>query len=423
MRTQFFFVGLLSAVAGTLVGTAGCDNITAGQPTETKAPPQLAHVLIQDARYYGDWPGRASALDILDNYHPPTCTPGVDTCLNEFLIAGYAPDVSCSSAGLCGDPFKIPATGVPVPLGLATIGAAPDMRDPGGGIQVRIVFDKVLDEKIETVGPSGSMTPGATNMYTLVAGLIELDDEAGMAVDSVMYYDPAGSPIYSSDLEYIPLGPALVIKPKASLDAATTYTVKILKPELLVDRSGQAAQGVDGGALPTSFKFTTEQLTPGSGGLFPDSPALNGFDYPNFVDATADMPATILPNETVQISFFENIAGDTATAVVKSGPAGTKLLAYSDRGADATACSKAAAGDSSGIVLDIVNTDTGDIATAAPADWPAGDYTITVTVKDINMKSTYSADYSFTVGGARDMDPTMDPNNYANHLTPAECMM
>ena len=51
MRTQFFFVGLLGVVAGSLVGVAGCDNVTAGQSSDSKAPPQLVHVMVQDARY------------------------------------------------------------------------------------------------------------------------------------------------------------------------------------------------------------------------------------------------------------------------------------------------------------------------------------------------------------------------------------
>ena len=86
-------------------------------------------------------------------------------------------------------------------------------------------------------------------------------------------------------------------------------------------------------------------------------------------------------------------------------------------------CSNAAAGDPSGFLLDITNTDTGLIDTAVPADWPAGDYTLTVTVKDINGKSTFSRDYSFTVAGTPETDPTVDPNNVEAHVTPAQCTM
>jgi len=429
MRTQFFLVGLLSGVAGVLVATTGCDNVTAGQTTDSSAPPQLQHVMIQDARYLFAWPNRASAVDLLDNHPMRSCQitckgncpgdamnpapPQLDTCINEFLVDQFAPDVSCQDSGVCADPLKVPASGVPIPQPALYLTGATDTRDPGGGVQVRLVFDKVLDNSIEMVTPSGSTTPGATNLYALVPGIVELDDEAG-PVKSEMYYDVGGSFEFSSDLELIPLGPAIVIKPLTPLDAAMKYTVKILKPDALKDREGNAAQALGGGALPASFNFTTEQLTPSTAGNFGVSP----YDYPDFTAASA----VIAPDEVVQIVFFANIAGDTATVTVKSGPAGTKLLAWSDRGADPSACQKAATGDSSGIILDVANTDTGDINSAVAADWPEGDYTITVTVKDINGKSTYTADYSFTVMGPDSGDP-MNPNIAPAHLTPAACSM
>jgi hypothetical protein len=241
MRTQFFFVGLLGVFAGALVGTAGCDDVTAGQSADTSAPPQLVHVMVQDARYLLQFPNRGSALDILDNNATRTCMPGVDTCVNEFLVDQVAPDVSCQPSGTCADPLKIPATGIPVPLSAVFAGfQAPDMRDPGGGIQVRLVFDKVLDSSIETVTMDPTKAPGKTDKYTIMPGLVELDDMSGMPVPSVIYLDNGGSSEFSSDLELVPLGPAISIKPQVSLDAATTYTVKILNPGALKDRQGNA---------------------------------------------------------------------------------------------------------------------------------------------------------------------------------------
>ena len=419
MRTQFFFVGLLSAFAGGLVGTAGCDNITAGQSTDSKSPPQLVHALVQDARYFLAWPNRGSSLDILDNYQAASCTKAVDTCINDFLVDQVAPDVSCTDAGVCGDPFKIPSTGVPIPLGLTLLGAAPDMRDPGGGVQVRLVFDKVLDSSIESVTMDPTKAPGKTDTYTIMPGLIELDDDAGMPVDSVIYYDNGGSSQFSADLELVPLGPAIVIKPTANLEPGITYSVKIKNPSALKDREGNAATALGGGALPASLSFKTEDLTPSNAGVFPSDAANgNGFDYPDFTSP----PATITPNEVIQISFFGDIAGDSATVTVKSGPA-AKPIAYSERFNDPTMCPKAATGDPSGPVLDIANTDTGDIATGVPMDWMPGDYTITVTVQDINGKTKFSSDYSFTVAGTDETDPMVDPNIASQHVTPAQCMM
>ncbi len=430
MRTQFLLVGLLSGVAGMLVGTAGCDSNTTGQPTDSSAPPQLFHVMIQDARYRLAFPNRGSALDILDNNATRSCTisckgncpadpvshmapPQLDTCINEFLVDQLAPDVHCLDSGVCADPLKIPSTGVPVPLGLPLLGAAPDNRDPGGGIQIRLVFDKVLDNSIETITPSGSTTPGATNKYTLMAGLVELDDQAGMPVPSAMYYDNGGSWQYSADLELVPLGPAIVIKPKTSLDAASTYTVKILNPGAIKDREGNAAVALGGGALPTSFKFKTEDLTPTAMGAFGTSP----FDYPDFTQSTVQ----IAPNEVVQIGFFEAFAGDSTKVTVKSGCTGAKPIAYSDRGNDPTMCTKTDPGGYP--VLDIVNSDTGMVTTGVPVDWPMGDCTLTIVVTDINGRSMFSGDYSFTVTGMDQTDPMMDPNIASQHVTPAQCMM
>jgi len=427
MRTQFFYVGLLGAIAGGLVGTAGCDDITAGQSADSSAPPQLVHVMIQDARYLFGFPNRASALDILDNNNTRTCQitdaqAGLDTCINEFLVDQVAPDVACQeSTGTCKDPLKIPATGVPVPLSCVLVGIqAPDNRDPGGGIQVRLVFDKVLDSALEMVTMDPTKAPGTTNTYVLEPGLIELDDQDGNVVASKMYLDNGGSPEFSSDLELVPLGPALVIKPTDSLLAATTYTVKILKPGDLKDRQGNAAVALGGGALATSYTFKTEDLTPDVAGAVG-----GGLDYPDFSDPTA--PPTITPNEVIQIGFFELPAGDSATVTV-TGPTGAApVVAYSERLDDPTMCSKFMAGaDPSFIpILDITAATTNDLATAMPAEWTAGDYMIHVSVKDITGRSAaFEADYAFTVDPAGETtDPMMDPNIQSAHRLPAECQM
>jgi hypothetical protein len=425
MRTQFFFVGLLSGVAGMLVG-AGCDNVTAGQTTDTSAPPQLQHVLVQDARYLVRWPNRASSVDLIDNNATRSCTitqaaagpktPQLDTCLNEFLVDQVAPDVHCLASGVCNDPFKVPATGVPVPLSADLLTGADDLRDPGGGIQIRFVFDKVLDNSIEMITMDPTKAPGSTNTYALMPGIVELDDESGMPVKSKQYYDNGGSFQYSADLELVPLGPAIVIKPTTYLDPATTYTVKILNGAALKDREGNAATGLGGGALPATLKFKTEDLTASADGVF----GIDVYDYPDF----SAMP-TITPNEVIQMTYFGNIAGDTAVITVTTAPAGAKPIAYSERFNDPTACPKAATGDPSGFILDITNTDTGDINTGVPAEWPAGDYTLHVAVKDINGKSAAAErDISFTVDPMGETtDPMMDPNIQSEHVTPAQCAM
>ena len=434
MRTQFFFVGLLGGVAGLLVGTAGCDNVTAGQSSDSKAPPQLVHALVQDARYLLAYPNRGSSLDILDNNPTRTCTitckgncpadpgktppPQEDTCINEFLVDQLAPDVHCLDTGVCADPLKIPSSGVPVPGSAVLLGLPPDTRDPGGGVAIRLVFDKVLDNSIEMITPSGSMTPGATNKYALVAGIVDLVDQSGMSVPSYMYYDNGGSSQFSADLTLVPLGPAIVIKPTTQLDAASTYTVKFLNPGAIKDREGNAAVALGGGALPASISFKTEDLTPSNAGAFPsDAAGGNGYDYPDFTAATAE----ITPNEVVQISFFEAFAGDSTTVTIKSGCTGAHPIAYSDRGNDSTACTKADPGGYP--LLDIFNGTTADVTTAMPVDWPMGDCTLTITVPDINGRSMFTEDISFTVSGTDETDPMVDPNIESQHVMPAECAM
>jgi hypothetical protein len=428
MRTLIRLGALCIVVAGTAGTTSGCDDISAGRPADSSAPPQLVHVLVQDARYFLAFPNRGSALDLLDNNNTRSCvitqpattnTAQLDTCINEFLVDQLAPDVHCTEAGLCNDALKVPPAGVPVPASLTLLGATPDNRDPGGGVQIRLVFDKVLDDSIETITPSGSTAPGLTNQYSLVPGLVELDDGAGKPVKSVMYYDNAGSPQYSADIELVPLGPAIVIKPTAPLDAATTYTIKLLSPSALKDRAGHVAVALGGGALPSSLTFTTETLTPSSGGAFPsDLAGGNGFDYPDFTAGAV----IVAPNDVLQIGFFEAFAGDSATVTVKSGCAGAKPIAYSERGSDASMCTKADPGGYP--VLDVVNSDSGIVATGKPVDWPMGDCTLTLTVSDAaGNGAPYSADYTFTVSGADGTDPKVDPNIASQHVTPAECVM
>ncbi|HEY2749283.1 MAG TPA: hypothetical protein VGL86_31915 [Polyangia bacterium] len=409
---------------------------------------------MQDARYLYAWPNRASALDVLDNNTPYNCTitspatstaAQVDTCINEFTVDFVAPDVSCQPSGICNDPFKIPSTGVPIPLPGDLILGYDDNRDPGGGIQVRLVFDKVLDDSIETVTMDPSKLPGQTNTYMVEAGLVELDDGTGAPVDSAIYYDNGGSYQYSADLELVPLGPAIVIKPKTYLDPHTTYTVKIGKPGDLKDREGNAATALGGGALATTYKFTTEDLHSAADAA--DVVGFGPYDYPAGYGLT-----TITPDEVIQTTFFGNIAGDSSTVTVNSGPSGIKPIAFSERFNDPTMCPTATSGDPSGFLLDIVNSDTGDLTTALPVDWPNGDYDLTVTTPAADgMGAPATQEITFTVGvpctsdddctaffatygqsvtgtcgtttaGFCD-DATTDANNSGSHITPAQCTL
>ena len=83
-------------------------------------------------------------------------------------------------------------------------------------------------------------------------------------------------------------------------------------------------------------------------------------------------------------------------------------LLYADRGGDATMCA------TDPWLLDVVNASGG-----AAADWPAGDYTLDLAVKDTSGKSPLSlTQQKFTVSGSA---TSMDPFDWRAHVTPAQC--
>lgn len=400
MRRQFLYAGLLSAFAGVLVGVAGCDDVTTGQTPEKKGPPALIRVLVQDAWARARYPNRSSVVDLIDNAAPVACSP-TNPCSTEFSINYGPPGVECSSStgdGVCSNPFQVPASGVPLALPWA---GAPPMRDAGSGKQIRIVFDKKLDPApIEMVKIDPNGKPGSNATYTMTPGILELVDDKGMEVKSTTYYDIAGSPFYTSDLEIEPLGPALVIKPTV-LAPASTYTIKLTTAKLK-DSQGNSPVDKAGAALPAvySVTFKTEGLT---------SSAAAGTDFPDFSDPAK--PPTILPNQVLQFGFWAPVKGDAVTDLKVTGPA-NKAIAYSDRGADATMCTKAA---TTGPMVDVANSD----GMGLPADWAPGDYTISFTVEaaEGGAKATQS-EVKFKVAGAAD---PKDANGYQSHVTPAQC--
>jgi len=69
------------------------------------------------------------------------------------------------------------------------------------------------------------------------------------------------------------------------------------------------------------------------------------------------------------------------------------------------------------------NSDTGDVTTGVPVDWPMGDCVLTITVPDINGRSMFTEDLSFTVSGTDETEPMVDPNIASQHVPPAPCQM
>ena len=390
MRSLPWTFVLAVVVAGTAGSTTGCDDTSLGHLTDPAGPPTLIKVMVQDAQFVGGPPvQRGAAVDLLDTAPPPMCSD-TNPCINQFLIAQTVPPLDCSdiAGGVCIDPLAVPADGVPLNAGATAI---------------RLVFNKLLDDSIETVSvdENGAPTPGKP--YALKPGIVELLDGSGAPVaGTTAFWDNSGSPEFTSDVVWLPFGPAIVITP-GSLDPQSTYTIRI-HPALLKDRQGNAAADNTGATLvdPTDLKFTTEAIT-----------ANPGLSYPDFSAAV-----TIAPNEVLQFAFFATVDETTAT-ITATGPAGfdpAAVEAYVDRADDPTDC----AGGENDAQLDFVYT-TGSGAARAPADWPAGDYTFAFTVKDSSGKTTYSSPtVMFTVAGA-DANPADDANALPNHVTPEQC--
>jgi len=383
---------------------AGCDDLSAGQPSEPDGPPHLARITVQDARGLGSsaspavgFPQRGSVIDLLDDAPPPACSD-TEPCAGQFLINQTSPDVSCSvsapgAVGSCHDPLHVPASGVPlsVPLGVS--------GDAGSGMQLRVVFDKLLDDAIETVTVDPTQPPGRTNQYTLRDGLVALFDPGGAEVPSVKLYDNGGSPALSSDLLLSPFGPALVLKPKSPLAPATSYTLELASPSSLVDRRGQPAVDAAGAPLPTPYRvsFTTEPLTLDADASFPDF---------------SQTPTRIQPSQIAQLVFWEPVDEATARVMLTGPGASTSVAVFTDRGADPTAC----AGNANPWRLDLVHVD----GSGAPSPWPVGSYTLSLQVTDgVRGASTYqSGTLAFTVDAAAKPNDAYDA---AQHLLPSQC--
>jgi hypothetical protein len=394
-------LGLIAGAVASFAAT-GCDDISAGQPAVSKDPPRLVRLTVQDQRGLGGAPSpavgfaqRDSVVDLLDDDPPQACSY-TQPCLSQYTIDFTFPKFACSvtepgEVGVCGDPIKLPASGlIPLSVPLGTAG------DAGSGMQIRLVFDKILDNSIEEVTTDPSKGPGMTNTYKLRDGIVELD-AGGTKVDTVNDYDAGGSSTFTADIMLVPFGPAVIIKPKAPLAPDTTYTVKILDPGALKDKDGRPALGKHGDALATTFTFKTEPLTGNAAASFPD-----------FSADTVE----IKPNDVLQFAFWSPLREATAM-VTLTGPGGAvATVAYLDRGADPMACDDAL----NPFILDIAHDGGGGM----PADWAAGAYTLTFTVADdVTGGSTFSSgELKFTVAG--DADP-MSATGFQSHVTPGQC--
>ena len=434
-------VSLMLALSGLLPST-GCSDITAGQLADEPGPPRLVRIMAQD-----EIPGLSGFLtdlmDVHDKANPAPACDVVHVCPAQIngvpstLVSGSASmaciipmgmTASCTLCGTCTDPL----TAEPV-----AVGTPPGQPGTNAGIQFRLVFSKILNPAIETVTIDQN-----TNVYTyaLQAGTIELDDQSGKAVDSLLYYDDSGSPDVSSDPLGnfgTPFGPALVIKPKLSLAPNSKYTI-VLHPNVIADRSGQHPYTNTAPSMalpdPFSFDFMTQDL----------ALAVNASQP---VDTNGNV--TIAPNDIIQVTASANLLPALDDTVIKGAlvpmtpakgqPKAYDVEAWFDRGANAMMCSPnprlldLMPVSALGMPTDLVGCKPG----AMGADLSACTYTLTIKgIEDATKSATH--DFTATVIVTNcdptnamtkcaamplgDTDPASDPLASGAVVFPESCM-
>ncbi len=342
---------------------AGCGSDSSS--SDPPGPVKLMRIMVQDSQPFG---ARGVAMDLLDTPGSPLSTAvacdATHQCAMTYLIQQVAPDVSCSS-GVCNDPIAAAATAPLIPPATGRQGEA-------GGTQLRLVFNKLLPS---TISPSD---------------VLEVDDAAGNRVAGQSIWDPTGSPVVSSDLIFIPFGPALVFKPTAPFQASTQYTIKV-NAALVTDRQGNPMADQNGAVIAGTFtkSFTTESLA-----FLPQT---------TLTDVTKSGAVTLTPDDILQLGFNAPAAGSTSCTATTGG-APVALKAYAEAGASTAGCATANA-----TFLDIVAVD----GTGAPTDWAAGDYTVSCTVAALGGGGSTTVTGTFTVAGSAQAG---DPQSRTQHV-------
>jgi hypothetical protein len=379
-------------LAASVVATAGCDDVSAGQLTDPDGPVRLVRVMVQDAPASVDQirgeggTTRGGAVDLLDK------SPGVECSDNtpcQVLMAyqGGLADYTCRK-GVCNDPLKVPRTGVPFNPDIPGEEAMPAMPPmpamgctpatgptepteaipPVPGMSVRIVFNKLLD-------PAKITSDGTT----LLPGIVELiDDGSGTTIpfDTLnAIWEPSGAPEFTSDPILSPFGPAIQISPLA-LTHNRKYTV-IIHPALIQDRSGNPLGDQDGNPVSGDLKysFITENvsanLTLGS------FKSVSPYQLPGDFTPVFGTPPTIYATDVLQLAFTANMELETFqfTLIGPNGPVTTAEKYYeSPRDPETNTCPEET---TTNLQINLYNT-TGKLGDPAP--WPVGTYQLSFTV-------------------------------------------
>lgn len=227
---------------------------TAGQDAPPKGALMLARLLVEDpaTRFITDLldTGPAKACSLRD-----PCPAGVEgLAATECRIEG--------DAGICVDPLAAQAVPTENPL------------------QIRLVFDRRL--------ASDTLAPGDGGAVLREPGSVRLLDAEGREVEADKDYDNSGSANDTIDPFVVPLGPALVLSPRAPLAPDSVYSLRIDAARIL-DGQGRALATDVHGPVAASYALRTQPALPGGAELdasAPDEPPLVGGWFPR--DGAAD---------------------------------------------------------------------------------------------------------------------------------------
>lgn len=410
MRTQFLNVGLLSmTLAGGLV-SAGCSDIHTGQDKDPKGPVKLVRIMVEDDDNVAAG-GLSYATDLLDTPDSPlttavACDPNTKPCQLQFNLnlGGASPDFSCNEmTGKCNDPLA--------PTGSITLQPADGAPGTVSGTEFRMVFNKQLDaSKIEDITNIPGQLPGSDETYKLKDNVADIIGPDGTAIAADKYWDPAGSPTQTSDVILNPYGPAIVIKPTAGLIPGASYKV-VLHTAMVTSREGDPVADQFGNVLTSDYSVA---FMTGSFSLVSSTP-----------DVTTDptMSTPIPTDGVIQFAFNTN-PGAAASVTAMPTPAipGGTIIAYPDDELDPDTMMCVPGMQN---LLDLTLVDS---TTKLPMAWPAGTYSIALTVPSTNTADTsmnFTATLNVTVDAtiATGMDAADGSSlSVADHPVPQQCM-
>lgn len=373
MRTQFLKVGLLVTLAGGLAG-AGCSDVHTGQPSDPGGPVRLVRALVQDS----EQPGLTGVMtDLLDAPGTPlstafACNPNKNPCQVQYSIAFAPQDWSCLTADgmavapgmtncdsggcACNDPIA-PTGTVAIPI----VSSNPPAAGAYAGTQIRLVFNKILTDDIES--------PADTDAgFKLNDGIVDLQ-AGGASVPFTAYWDSTGSPVLTSDVIYVPFGPAIVIKPLNPLVAATDYKI-IVHSGGVHDRNGNPMADQTGNVVSgdVTIPFTTEKAT-----IAGVTPNIDVTPMPATADTDAVVAPKIAQDRVIQFQFNTPVDPATFTFTVTAVDANNAPITlpafkfYNDQGNPDDGCNVQTT------MIDVTPVDPSGAITT----WPVGTYTLT----------------------------------------------